>query len=120
MAISPQHRALMIQQHLAKLSINERTEPGPDLMFEQLDLDPALIFPVYEIAHGGVIHLKRTNLLKQVVSYELMMKQLATGHTDVYSRTRPPIERVRINPDFVVSHMRYLFDLNMIYERIAR
>lgn len=120
MAISPQHRALVMQQYVAKLSINEKTKLGRDLKLEQLDLDPALITPVYEIAHGGVIHLKRTNLLKQVVSYELMMKRLATGNTEVHSSTHPPIERVRINPDFVVSQMRYLFDLNMKCERIAR
>ncbi len=119
-AAGPYERAILIRRYLTELAPTDGTLLGLDLKLEMLDTDPALAGPIYEAATTGVVILKRANLLRQVISYELTMARLARQASPVHSDVAPARETLHIDPNLAVSKMAFLSDLLVRYDGLAR
>lgn len=102
---APACRPALMTRYLEELGrIRAGKTVGLDLKIEMLDTTPELAPPIYAAA-ASVIVLKRANVLKQAVSYLLMMKRLEEKAGPVHGPKPAERTTIRVTPSWVVAMM---------------
>lgn len=117
--LSPERRSALVQNYLRSRQDNSGLTYGTDLKLEHLEIIPWASDTIYSIA-DQVIVLKRLNVLKQVVSYELMMARLREKWESVHGSSVPKPKTISLDPAHVIAQMRRKVELVRAYEAAVR
>ena len=114
--LSPLRRSALVRNFFTAMR-RESSKPvyGTDLKLEQLDMIPWAADTIYSLA-DRVIILKRMNVLKQVVSYELTKARVKNNSGPVHGRSVPEATTIRLDASFALAQMRRRVDLVRSYQ----
>ncbi|MDJ0689953.1 MAG: hypothetical protein QNJ41_15730 [Xenococcaceae cyanobacterium MO_188.B32] len=118
--ILPPNRVKVFEDYLFKFRAKSQAEWfGLDIKYPQLEGNYSFSKVIFS-GRFYILHLLRKNLLKQVVSQDIMYKRINSGDKKIHRNYVPEIYRYKPDPKVIINKIKRFKNLQVKYSRIAR